>query len=106
MGLLDRFIGSPQRRFAQLALRVARGTPGVLPEPAGPRMVTRIERAERLVGALIHDAALGEDQDHVDAVCAAAGLALRAGQSQWRKTAKVQKNLKSQATAPTAMALT
>ncbi|MEU4691459.1 hypothetical protein [Actinoplanes sp. NPDC023714] len=29
MGLLDRFAGSPQRRFAQLALRVARGTPGV-----------------------------------------------------------------------------
>lgn len=29
MGLLDRFVGSPQRRFAQLALRVARGTPGV-----------------------------------------------------------------------------
>ncbi len=29
MGLLDRFIGSPQRRFAQLALRVARATPGV-----------------------------------------------------------------------------
>ena len=28
MGLLDRF-GSPQRRFAHLALRVARGTPGV-----------------------------------------------------------------------------
>ena len=27
--MLDRFIGSPQRRFAQLALRVARGTPGV-----------------------------------------------------------------------------
>ncbi|MEV6300645.1 hypothetical protein AB0M02_14655 [Actinoplanes sp. NPDC051861] len=29
MGLLDRFVGSPQRRFAHLALRVARGTPGV-----------------------------------------------------------------------------
>lgn len=29
MGMLDRFIGSPQRRFAQLALRVARSTPGV-----------------------------------------------------------------------------
>ncbi|GGN75841.1 hypothetical protein GCM10010112_47470 [Actinoplanes lobatus] len=29
MGLLDRFAGSPRRRFAQLALRVARRTPGV-----------------------------------------------------------------------------
>lgn len=47
-----------------------------LPEPGGLRMVTRIERAGRPIGALIHDAALGEDQDHLDAVCAAAGLAL------------------------------
>ncbi|GIE75657.1 hypothetical protein Aph02nite_16070 [Actinoplanes philippinensis] len=29
MGLLDRFAGSPRRRFAQFALRVARRTPGV-----------------------------------------------------------------------------
>ena len=29
MGLLDRFAGSPRRRFAHLALRVARRTPGV-----------------------------------------------------------------------------
>ncbi|GAA4942778.1 hypothetical protein [Actinoplanes utahensis] len=29
MGLLDRFGGSPRRRFAQLALKVARRTPGV-----------------------------------------------------------------------------
>ena len=47
-----------------------------LPEPGGRRMVTRIERAGLPIGALIHDAALGEDQDHVDAVCAAAGLAV------------------------------
>lgn len=47
-----------------------------LPAPGGIRMVTRIERAGRPIGALIHDAALAEDQDHVDAVCAAAGLAL------------------------------
>ncbi|HEV2760001.1 MAG TPA: histidine kinase [Acidimicrobiales bacterium] len=47
-----------------------------LPEPGGLRMVTRIERAGRPIGALTHDAALAEDQAHVDAVCAAAGLAL------------------------------
>ena len=47
-----------------------------LPGPGGLRVVTRIERAGRPIGALIHDAALREDQDHVDAVCAAAGLTL------------------------------
>ncbi len=47
-----------------------------LPKPGGLRMVTRIERSGRPIGALIHDAALAEDQEHLDAVCAAAGLAL------------------------------
>ncbi len=47
-----------------------------LPEPGGPRTVTLIQRAGQRIGALVHDAALAEDQDHVDAVGAAAGLAL------------------------------
>ena len=46
------------------------------PEPGAPRALTRIERAGRPLGVLVHDPALAEDQDHVDAVCAAAGLAL------------------------------
>lgn len=47
-----------------------------LPEPGGSRAVTLIQRAGQPIGALVHDAALAEDQRHVDAVCAAAGLAL------------------------------
>lgn len=52
------------------------GNPVDLPTGNGRRVVTLIERAGRPVGALIHDAALRDDQTHVDAVCAAAGLAL------------------------------
>ncbi|HVM03142.1 MAG TPA: histidine kinase, partial [Acidimicrobiales bacterium] len=52
------------------------GEPVELPAGAGRRVVTSIERAGRPVAALVHDAALRDDQDHVDAVCAAAGLAL------------------------------
>ncbi len=52
------------------------GQPVVLPSGEGQRVVTLIERSGQPVGALIHDAALRDDQAHVDAVCAAAGLAL------------------------------
>jgi len=47
-----------------------------LPEAGGDRAVTLIQRAGHRIGALVHDGALAEDQDHVNAVCAAAGLAL------------------------------
>lgn len=47
-----------------------------LPSGDGHRAVTFIERSGKPVGALIHDAALRDDPAHVDAVCAAAGLAL------------------------------
>ena len=47
-----------------------------LPSGDGDRAVTFIERSGQPVGALIHDAALRDDPAHVDAVCAAAGLAL------------------------------
>ena len=47
-----------------------------LPSGDGHRAVTLIERSGQPVGALIHDAALGDDPAQVDAVCAAAGLAL------------------------------
>ncbi|MBA3303178.1 MAG: histidine kinase [Acidimicrobiia bacterium] len=52
------------------------GRPVELPSGGGAQVVTLIERASTPVGALIHDAALRDDQAHVDAVCAAAGLAL------------------------------
>lgn len=47
-----------------------------LPADDAARVVTFIQRAGRPVGALVHDRALRDDQAHVDAVCAAAGLAL------------------------------
>lgn len=47
-----------------------------LPSGDGHRAVTFIERSGKPVGALIHDPALRDDPAHVDAVCAAAGLAL------------------------------
>lgn len=52
------------------------GKPVEVPAGGGRRVVTSIERAGRPVAALVHDAALRDDQAHVDAVCAAAGLAL------------------------------
>jgi len=54
----------------------ANGQPVELPGGGGDRAVTLIERSGSPIGALIHDAALGDDPAHVDAVCAAAGLAL------------------------------
>lgn len=47
-----------------------------LPTGGGHRVMTLIERSGRPIGALIHDIALRDDPTHVDAVCAAAGLAL------------------------------
>ncbi|MGI8684876.1 MAG: sensor histidine kinase, partial [Acidimicrobiales bacterium] len=52
------------------------GQPVELPGGGGHRAVTLIERSGAPVGALIHDVALRDDPAHVDAVCAAAGLAL------------------------------
>jgi signal transduction histidine kinase len=52
------------------------GRPVDLPEDGGPRMATIVEREGRPVAALVHDAALQDEQQLVDAVGAAAGLAL------------------------------
>lgn len=54
----------------------ANGHPVELPGGDGDRAVTLIERSGSPIGALLHDAALRDDPAHVDAVCAAAGLAL------------------------------
>ncbi len=54
----------------------AYGHPVELPGGGDHRAVTLIERSGAPVGALIHDVALRDDPDHIDAVCAAAGLAL------------------------------
>jgi signal transduction histidine kinase len=52
------------------------GRPVVLPAEGGPRVATILEREGRRVAALVHDPSLREDPELVDAVCAAAGLAL------------------------------
>ena len=52
------------------------GHPVELPQEDGPRAVTVIERAGERVGALVHDVALREEPALLDAVCAAAGLAM------------------------------
>lgn len=48
----------------------------VLPTDDGSRAVTVIERAGQRIGALVHDVALRDEPALVDAVCAAAGLAI------------------------------
>ncbi|MDP8936342.1 MAG: histidine kinase [Actinomycetota bacterium] len=78
---LARALGDPSVEVAywmpgQAGYVDAAGKPVELPAGAGRRAVTLIERAGRPVGALIHDAALRDDQGRVDAACAAAGLAL------------------------------
>jgi signal transduction histidine kinase len=51
------------------------GRPFELPDE-GPSATTLVERDGRLIAALIHDASVRDDPDLVEAVCAAAGLAL------------------------------
>jgi signal transduction histidine kinase len=52
------------------------GQPVELPRDDSASTTTIVERDGRRVAALVHDAALGEDPELVEAVCAAAGLAL------------------------------
>ena len=54
----------------------ADGRPRTLPEPGGARMTTPIARDGRIVAALIHDAALGDNPDLVETISRGAALAL------------------------------
>jgi signal transduction histidine kinase len=54
----------------------AQGHPVELPKPADQRVATLVERDGEPVAALIHDAALRENSELVDSVCAAAALTL------------------------------
>jgi signal transduction histidine kinase len=56
------------------------GRPVELPAPAGGRAITMIDREGDHVAALVHDPALAEDPDLLDAVRAAAGISLENGQ--------------------------
>jgi signal transduction histidine kinase len=52
------------------------GRPFELPPEGGSQLTTIVEREGRRVAALVHDASLREEPELVEAVCAAAGLAL------------------------------
>jgi signal transduction histidine kinase len=52
------------------------GRPVELPRDGDSRVATLVEREGRRVAALVHDSSLREDPELVEAVCAAAGLAL------------------------------
>ncbi len=54
----------------------AGGRPVALPAPGSSRAATLVEREGRRIGALVHDVTLTDQPELVDAVCAAAGLAL------------------------------
>src|SRR5918995_1610235 len=60
-----------QRRYVDVD-----GNPLQLPAEGASRSATIVEREGRRVAALIHDASLRDDPQLVEAVCAAAGLAL------------------------------
>ncbi|WP_020573631.1 sensor histidine kinase [Actinopolymorpha alba] len=54
----------------------SQGEPLALPPPGAERVVTRVDRAGARVAVLIHDPALLDEPELVDAACAAAALAL------------------------------
>lgn len=60
-----------QARYVDVA-----GSPVALPGPGAPRVAAVVEREGVRVAALVHDAALRDDPELVEAVGAAAGLAL------------------------------
>jgi PAS domain S-box-containing protein len=78
--MLSRTLGDPS---LELAYRLGDGTfvdvdgrPVQLPGPGSARVATMIERNDRCVAALVHDRSLEENPELVDAVTAAAALAL------------------------------
>jgi signal transduction histidine kinase len=73
---LDAGLGSARRALADPGLRLVRLPGEPLPEPATGQATTMLERDGVLLGALVHDAALLEEPELLDAVAAAARLAL------------------------------
>jgi PAS domain S-box-containing protein len=78
--MLSRTLGDPS---LELAYRLGDGTfvdldgrAVRLPEPGSSRVATMIERNDRVVAALVHDRSLEENPELVEAVTAAAALAL------------------------------
>ena len=68
----------------------ADGRPMELPGQGSGRAATRVERDGECIAAIVHDAALGEDHGHVDAVGAAALLSIQNERLDAQLRAKVE----------------
>jgi signal transduction histidine kinase len=91
---LARTLGDPQLAVGYRApghggYVEADGTPLALPPPGGERAVMPIERDGSEVGALVYDAALDDDPELVEAVRAAAAIAIETEQLQIESQARL-----------------
>jgi signal transduction histidine kinase len=91
---LGRALGDPSLEVAYWVPAGSRyvdpaGRPVDLPEPGDARAATVLERDGEPIAALIHDAALGENTELVQSVCAAAGLTLENARLQAELRAKL-----------------
>jgi signal transduction histidine kinase len=66
------------------------GNPAALPEPNSGRRVTLIRQNGEQIAALVYDATLGEEPELVEAVSAAAGIALENGRLEAELRARLQ----------------
>jgi signal transduction histidine kinase len=66
------------------------GNPAALPEPVGGRAVTLVKQNGEQVAALVYDATLGEEPELVEAVSAAAAIALENGRLEAELRARLQ----------------
>jgi signal transduction histidine kinase len=66
------------------------GNPTTLPEPDSGRKVTLVKQNGEQIAALAYDAALGEEPELVEAVSAAAGIALENGRLEAELRARLQ----------------
>jgi signal transduction histidine kinase len=78
---LSRAVGDPTLKLAYWIPASARyvdadGLPVELPQPGGEQIATVVEREGEPIAALVHDAALAENSELVQSVCAAAALTL------------------------------
>ena len=82
---LGRALGDPGLAVAYwlpeyLSYADAEGRPVTLPEPGDDRTVAPVERGGSQIAVLVHDASLDDDPELVDAVCAAAAIAIENAQ--------------------------
>jgi signal transduction histidine kinase len=66
------------------------GNPAALPEPNSGRRVTLVRQNGEQIAALVYDATLGEEPELVEAVSAAAGIALENGRLEAELRARLQ----------------